>query len=20
MKTVLQTDDVQPFVYKCALH
>jgi len=20
MKTVLQTDDVEPFVYKCALH
>jgi len=20
MKTVLQTDDVQPFIYKCALH
>jgi len=20
MKTVLHTDDVQPFVYKCALH
>ena len=20
MKTVLNTDDVQPFIYKCALH